>query len=470
MPVNTPGLDFQTVGLAAGLVGGLTFLIGQARSYLDGAISDARDLVRKEEEGLQSARLNKAAFVSGKFALDRYAQAPGLIRLAAPAVRGLLRRPVPAPDQPGRARNLFLSGRGQRPASELLEQSTQEDIKENIIQEERRYSPTGIAISFLILLVAVIFAAALVVILITLLISVGWGRLSAHPSTTGSTLILIAAFAGVLAVIAWLTARDAIFDLIALSDSESMQLARWSKQAEHAWQTFNVIHEIAPSSLAAKKFEEDATKACEQALEIYSRAAQALHIRGLLAAGQAAEDKKLLKGIGTYEIDDLLHEGTASLRQLPGHLVPVPTVPDPRLTLAWLSHEANDDGVSIDMLATFLLCGGKHDPAFPGPIAPDLWWKGFDKAQKTSPELLSEDAFNICDVYCRPDSKSWVKLASSSVKQGIVARSVVLAEATELSRERPNDEDIRTLISLLKSAPDRSREAGPGIDSLLHVK
>jgi len=152
MPSNSPGLDFQTAALAAGLVSGLTFLIGQARNYLDRAVSDAQEAAKWQDADLQKARKDNEIYLTGRVTLARYASAPGLPGLLAQTARGLLHRPLPPKSR---------ISRSQRAAYADPNQGSF-DVRAALGNLQRRYKrsrthlpnePTGIAISLLILLV-----------------------------------------------------------------------------------------------------------------------------------------------------------------------------------------------------------------------------------------------------------------------------------------------------------------------------
>jgi hypothetical protein len=443
-----PELDFETAALAAGLVVGLTFLLGQARSYLDRAVSDARDAVKQQDADLQNARKGGEICLAGQVTLARYAAAPSLIRLLAQLVQGLVRRPPPADDQVPLIQRVKESQR-----------ERQRDFKRS--QAHPLNEPGGIAISFLILLAALIFSIALVVILTILLFSVGWAHLSAHPAVTGSTLIVNIVFMGTLAVFAWLTARDAMFDLMVLARSESTNLARWVETAEREWGTYRLYTKYPKSDRAreASEARRKAQDACKKALRIYSKVGQALHIQGALYAVDALE----LKILKVREREPLL-KGVVSLNQIPNHLVPVvsPSLPDPNFLLAWLLQELGDESAAVDALVVFLLFSRPYSPELPGAtIQSDLWLAAYREIERTKPESLSTDVFFACEEHLREDPKSWVQLASTFAKQGQVSQAIALDAARELLQEHPEDEGLRGLISQLDTEPDAS--TGPQI-------
>jgi hypothetical protein len=438
MSSSSPGLDFQTAALAAGLVSGLTFLIGQARSYLDRAVSEAQESAKQQDDDLQKARKGNEIYLAGRATLTRYAAVLSLGHLLAQTVWGLVRRPLPVDDE--------IIGTS---ASSSVRSINAASIRRYLNKRSRRAlahpsnEPRGIAMSLLILLVAMVFSLALVIVLVALIVSAGWNNLSAHSSITGSVLIVIIAFTGALGFIAWLTARDALFDLTVVSGSESIKLARTLELAENKWQIYRFSSDLQDTK-GAREARRQASDACKEALRIYSRTGQALHLQGALRALDAAEMKRL-----TIVEGQPLLEGIACLTALPEHLAPVISrdIPHPRLILGWLFQETLDNSGAADALAAFLLSGQPDCPELPETaINPHLWLDACQKIEGTQPALLSTDIFLACEKRLRQSPKVWAELASKFAKRGNVSREIVRKAAQDIQRIYPDDEHVRTLI------------------------
>jgi hypothetical protein len=286
--VSDSGLDFQTAALAIGLVGGLTFLIAQARSYLDRAISDTRLEVIRQEAELQRARASNSIYLAGRLTLARYSNGPRLAEVVIQATKGLIRRPLPAENaQPAifERRAAWWNRHGM--SADLSRTQSALDDYSRRSQAHSLDEPSGISISFVILFSAIIFSLSVAALMMAMLLSVGWSHLSAHPAVTGITVVVLAAFMVFLAAIAWLTARDAVFELVMLSGSESVTISRWLKSSADHLGRMHIAERFPDGKASSIVTERDLSlRGCASALRIYPLIGQALHIQGVLCAAE----------------------------------------------------------------------------------------------------------------------------------------------------------------------------------------
>lgn len=442
MPTSSPGLDFQTAALAAGVVSGLTFMIGQARSYLDRAVSDAQDTAKQEDAALQRARKENDIYLTGNITLVRYASAPSLTKLLVQTTQSLFHRPISSEGKAARLERILHQDYRRR--SVLIAPPLA-----NFLKESKRWraqplnEPAGIAISLVILLAAVLFALSLLGILVALLISTGWKHLSAHSSITGAALVLIIAFSGLLGLISWLTAREALFRLIVTSDAESIKLARMVDSATQKWGEFRLFAKIGETDRASQA-QRDAEEVCNEALMIHPLIGQALHIQGALHAVEAAVNKRA----GLHEQQPIL-KGVASLGKLPTYLVPLARIdiPDPRLILAWLLQESGDGPAAVQALASFLLSGRPYSSDISEIFFGRLWLDAYKQIEEEKPELISMNIFLTCEKHLREDPRSWAEMAGRFAAQGDISRSVVLIASENFQLELPENEPVRDLLS-----------------------